>query len=325
MIKRLIALIASLLVFGALATPAEAGNRHRFVVGIETPVQLAGLIQQSLEKDKSGKSAVSAESCSKRACATPADYLAMFAESDPEAGLTSVNQLPEYVRALVIRKAPPGRYWMACKTGNGSAASKPMWNCLARAFHAGETAFVNPKTGRIVLARDCTNPVGKEDVPVRCVEKHVFLKEGDEFHSGWLGPDAFPQGNCIPAILKAGETEWSNTHLDECPRDQCDWSGPARDLGGVKVWSNPRISFVAERTGEYIIRLPVEVTKVSSVFVDCVVRPDGRQTLGNVIRPQSYGSQGKAYLTYKDQTFSRPPAEWHGTPHPWMFADGASD
>jgi hypothetical protein len=307
-------LLALALLFG-VATSAEASVGHRFVIGVNSPQQLAILVSESLARDASGNSVISEQSCKLRACGTPSDLLAMFQRSNPNITLHSVNQIPKYLNSLVIQKAPEGGWWMACKTGNGNAASATKWDCLSRKFHPGETVYVDPLTFKPVMARDCSNPVGEKDVPVKCVYLHAILKPGDEIHYGWLGTDAFPKGDCIPALLKAGESEeWSNTLLDECPRDKCDFSGPSRDLNGAKVWAAPRISFKAEIAGDYILRLPAGVTKSKSLFVLCVIHADGSQTRSNFMYAVTYW-HNNAYATYGTD----PIPGWDGgVSHPWM-------
>ncbi len=336
------------LLFGATAAEAQASERHRFVVGNTTPQELAAKVEASLARNPLGRGVIDQVSCSRdRGCATPEDYLVMFEKADPGAHLTDVHQLPAYFRSLVVRPAPSGVYWMACKTGAGGVGDAPKWDCMNRVFHhdKGETGFINPVTGALVLARDCSNPVGKEQHEEDCVELHVWMKPGDEVHIAWMGPDALPSGKCRLSVQKTGENERTNYEMDECPRDTCDFSGPSRDLQ-MQVWDKPRISWVARVEGDNIIRLPAEVTKLrtfpvhitqpaayngqkvtvtlSSGLELCLVRPlqGMRQTLGVFMSALTY-RYGKAFVTYEGR--SALPAGWDGTPHPWIFTDGRSN
>lgn len=307
-------------------TPAHASERHRFVVGNLTPQALADKVDASLARDPLGHSVIDPVSCSRnRACATPEDYIDMIAKSDPVANLTDVKELSGFLRKLKAVAAPStGQYWMACMKGKGDINDEPVWDCMTRSFHPGETVFIDPVTGAMVMARDCSNPVGKEQHEQDCIPINVALKEGDEVHIGWLGPDAFPEGRCKLSVQKTGEQERSGYVMDECPRDQCDFSGPSRDLGGLRVWAQPRISWRARVTGNNIIRVPREVLKARGVFVFCVIKPNGVQSRGKVIGSGTI-LKGSAYvddmtvITYQSM---RGQIAWRGTPYTWVFMDG---
>lgn len=307
------------------ATAAHASDRHRFLVGYTSPAQIADAIAAANKRDPTGRTVIDPISCSRyRACATAEDFLDMVDRSAPGAHLTEVSQLPDFFRRLVIAPAPAGQYWMACRTGAGGGDTA-VWNCMTRSFHTGETVYVDPVTGAMVLARDCSNPVGREQREAECIELHVALREGDELHVGWLSPDrsgAFPSGKCTLSVQKTGEQERSGYVMDECPRDQCDFSGPARDLH-MLVWDRPRISWRAYKEGDNVIRLPREVLESDGVLVLCVVRPDERmrQTLGVVVNRHSYRFD-RYYVTYDGlDTITN----WNGTPTPWRFTDGRNN
>lgn len=335
---RLLRILAAMLFLGAIlgiVSPAEAMARHRFlVVEGNSPTKLAELVAASLQKDSTGMHVLDETSCSKaHACGTPQDLVDMLRHSDNAAGAPlTVGQLAGYLRSLVQIAAPPGQYWMACKTGTGSADAAPKWDCMTRTFHAGETCFANPKTNRCVFARDCTNPVGREQHEPDCVELHVGLKPGDELHVGWLGSAPMPASTtCKLSVQKTGEQERTAYDMDECPRSTCDFTGPARDLGDVnrmppwKVWDQPRISWMAKVAGDNIIRVPREVLSSPSVFVLCVVRPATRlQSHGKVIGARAYVNN-KTYVLYPSmmRTAAKPTdATWSGKPYTWLFTDG---
>lgn len=334
---RLILMLAFFLGAFLGSADAHASERHRFLVlrdaagkeVIATPQKVAAEIQASLARDPSGRSVINEVSCSRyRACAKPEDYIPMIAKSDPTANINDVAQLPGYLRSLEARTAPStGQYWMACMKGDADRDDMPVWDCMTRSFHPGETVYVNPVTGRMVFARDCTNPVGKEQHEQDCVEINVALKQGDELHVGYLGPDAFPSGKCKLSVQKTGEKERSGYQMDECPRVTCDFSGPAADLGGLKVWDYPRISWQAARTGNNVIRVPRELLTVRGVLVLCVIKPDGRQSNGKVIGGGKL-LKGTAYIddksvvTYGSMVGSVP---WRGKPHTWIFTDGSTE
>lgn len=309
------------------ATQAHASTgRERFVApsapGSNLPSALAPKVVQSLFMDSTGNRPIDPTHCQVNAdgCATPNDLLIGYQQADPDYGLVSVNQLSDYMtKNLIVVKAPVGqKYWMACLKLTGKGTHKVVWNCLAREFHARESAIMSKKTGKIVQAYDCANPVGVPDVKKiveECDEIDFYMRPGEEVHIGWLGHDALPDDKCN-ALMKAGETEWSYLLSDECPRDRCDFSRPSQDLG-LPVQAKPRISFVAETAGWHKLRLTRRVEKLDSVFVFCLIWPGGYQSTGTVISKTAYATYGRAYIQYPTQG-EHAPADWHGLPHTWQ-------
>lgn len=305
------------------ATQAHASTgRERFVVGDNAPAVLAPKVEASLKIDPTGNRPVDPTHCQANAdsCATPNDFLPMYQKADPDSGLTSVSQLSGYMKSLVAKPAPMDgqKRWMACLKLTGKGTHKPVWNCLGREFHKGEFVYVNPKTGKIVQAGDCANPVGELDVKKivdECDEIDFYMRPGEEVHIGWLGHDALPDDKCN-ALMKAGETEWSYLLLDECPRDRCDFSRPSHDLG-LPVQAKPRISFIAHTAGWHKLRLTRKVEKLDSDFVFCLIWPGGYQSMGTVISKRAYSTYGRAYIQYPTQG-EHAPADWHGLPHTWQ-------
>jgi hypothetical protein len=306
-------LLTLALLFGAVgATSAHATVGEPFSVGNKSPQELAEKVRTSLTTDSKGNQPVD-EKCASNgyACATPGNYLQMFQRADPDAKLTQVSELPEYIEKLVQKDAPEGRYWMACLSKK--KGHYPIWNCLNRPFHKGEHVWVNPRTGKYVLAEDCTNPLDGQDAPdEQCVELHIGMKKGDISHIAWLGRNPFPQGKCKASIIKTGDDERGSPVMDECPETACDFSADSKALGGMKVWKENRISWKADRDGIFILRLPREVlAKASPVllensfFVICLKRDNGYQTNALGILPQIY-VEGRAYLGYAGTKFSAP-------------------
>jgi hypothetical protein len=323
--KRFIVLLMALpLLLGAVAD-AHASQRHeRFDTGNAKPLALEIKIEASLARDKVGNDKIDPIRCQPNgdSCATPRMYLEMFKRADPGAKLTSVSELPAFLKKLVITDAPKGHFWMACLVNKGGIVA--VWNCMSREFHLGEHAWMDPITGAIVLAEDCTNPVG-ERVPERdCDEIHFWLHQGDEVHIGLLGPDDMPDDVCRPALKKAGSDEWSLALLDTCVRMNCDFSRPAHDLGDIAVRATPRVSFQAERIGEYILRVPRFVEKSSDYFVFCVLWPNGSQSLGTAIGKTAYRGPGWAYIDYPGGDMSsnaRAKNGWVGLVHTWQSSE----
>ena len=299
-------------------------GRERFLVGKLDPKVMAPLVTASLKIDPAGNRPIDPAHCSPNGdgCATPNDFLAMYQKSDPDYGLAAVSQLADYMtNNLQAQAAPEGKtYWMACLVRTGNGTHKAVWNCLARKFHDGETVYVSKKTGRLVQARDCANPIGAEDVKevkLECNEIDHWMNPGEEVHIAWLSNEPLPDDKCN-ALMKAGEDEWSYMLLDECPRDRCDFSAPSKALG-LPVQRKPRISFKAKEAGWYKLRLTTQVGKMDGDFVFCLIWPDQYQSNGVVISKTAYGRMGQAYIIDPKNPVGRtPPPEWRGLPHDWV-------
>lgn len=304
-------------------------GRERVLVGNPTPAAVAAMITRSLQIDGKGNQPIDPAHCSlnQDGCGTPNDLLALFQKADPKYGLTSVQQLPEYVGQLDLTTLPERlqgvKVWMGCLKATGPGKHRAIWNCLSREFHKGEKVYMSRKTGVIVNPGDCWNGVGEPDVKevaLDCNEIVFWMNRGDEVHIGWLSTVALPDDKCN-ALMKAGEDEWSYLLLDECPRDRCDFSRPSRYLG-LPVQAKPRISFKAETSGWQRLRLTTQVGKLdNSAFVLCLIWPDGYQSLGKDIHRNAYGRTGRAYIAYpdgpkksRDQVI---PSGWQETVHMW--------
>lgn len=247
--KRLAAVFAVIILLAGAAEAASVGNP--FLKRVTMPSELASKIEGSLAKDQSGKSKIDPQRCNRDgSCATPENYLVMFQESDPDALLVGVGQLPGYLRALEVVPAPIGEYWLACLKPQGKGKYKPVLHCLSRRFKPGETAWVNAKTRKVILASDCTNPVEKE-VPRKCVEIHFFTKPGDTaVRFCLIGPNAVAD-DCI-GVKKAGAEEFQTWWTDECASADCNFSGASSVVGQPVQLAG---SYVPE-PGEHILRLP---------------------------------------------------------------------
>jgi len=297
---------------------AHAGVGQPFLPGgdkTNSPKELAEKIRDSLQIDPKGNRPVDRRcQTGGYGCATPSDYLDMLNKADPSSEIGGLEDLPNYLTTLVVVKPPSGYFWMACLSKKKGHA--PIWNCFSRKFKNGEKAWQNPHTGKVVIAADCGNPVDVPDVPDdKCLSLYVELKRGDEVHLGWLGNYPFPGGECKPSILKSGGAERGAPLLDECPREDCDFSGPSRDLGNAKVWEAPRISWTADRDGMNVIRLPKEVAVSKGLFALCVETRDGRKSMSTFVSA-GFWEAGKAFVVYEPSSL---PHTWKGVASPWRF------
>ena len=166
--RMLLAAIVLLLLAAVTAHAAPVGES--FLRDVGSPQELAKRIDDAVKKDSAGASLIDPKLCHKKhqkSCAKPRDYLEMFQQADPSANLTEVKQVSEYLRKLEIAPAPTGEYTISCLIPSGKKDMyKPKLACLHRYFKKGEKAWVDKKSGRVVLASDCTNPVEKPFVPV---------------------------------------------------------------------------------------------------------------------------------------------------------------
>lgn len=166
--KRFIILLVSLAMLAQTASMAYAAPvGNPFLRGMDNPTELANVVESGLRRDPSGTRQLDPAQCRRNgSCASANDYLhTLWAyNSGLRARVPNVAALSAYLRSLKERDAPAGRYWMAClKATRG--VYHPVTDCLVRSFHRGEKAWVDPVTGKVVFARDCTNLVGRPDAP----------------------------------------------------------------------------------------------------------------------------------------------------------------
>lgn len=164
--RKLIASLVALL-FGAalLATPADAGTLKGYYYNSHSLEEIASAVDSSLARDPSGNALIAPGKCRTDAsCATANAYRASFNAHDPDANLTSVNQVAGYLRSLIKDCTVTGQFEMDAIDMNGGPHARV--SGMHRALRAGECVYRNPKTGRIVLAEHCANPIGRQlDTP----------------------------------------------------------------------------------------------------------------------------------------------------------------
>lgn len=304
--------VAAVLFLTGAAQARPVGNP--FLRGVKSPAELASKVEASLAKDPSGRAIIDDERCLHGgSCASPDNYLQMFQESDPDAGLVEAAQLPAYLRTLRVVTAPVGEYWMACLKPTSNGTYTPVLHCVSRRFKFGEMAWIDSRTGRIVLASDCTNPVEKE-VPKKCVEVPFFTKIGDtEVRFALLGPSDIDD-DCI-AVKRAGATEFDVDWEDECVRrGDCSFSA-AEAITGQRT---RRVGSYVPEPGEHILRLPPEVAEKGSLYhtVLCLSRgdhhSDGVGAVWSDYRLQKWSNVLRATIWY-DQSLvppTAPPLYW---------------
>lgn len=313
-----------LLVFGWVAQAHAEPRGKAFFKGVENPQKLAVMVEQALIGDPTGKSMINTDACRKTAsCASPADYLKTLQKSDPDAHLSSLSDLPSYLRSLRMEEAPAGKYWMACLRHSRTSPTgyEPLLHCLARAFKPGEKVWINPQTKRIVLAADCTNPVEKPEVPVvknPCVYEPIYMKVGDSVRFKQYGPKNASSHECT-ALKRAGESDYESPFVERCPQDEhCDFSVPDADLGEVGFEQG---SFTATVSGYQVFRLPPEFAeeKEGYIMVFCLER-EGAHSCGMDVRWFDFvpDSGTKAATIYGDASQAGPAKDVRGRPT-WLW------
>jgi len=262
--------IAILLFLSGTAKAAPAGNP--FLRGVNSPAELASRVEASLALDPSGRAIIDDERCMNGgSCASPENFRQMFQEADPEAGLTSVSQVPAFLRSLTVVPAPTGEYWMACLKLSSKGTYEPVLHCLSRRFKPGEKAWIDSATRRIVLASDCTNPVERA-VEEECAYISFTTKNSDtSVRFTYTGPKAV-ESDCF-ALKRAGEDDFEPWWRDHCPIAGCDFSGFAAFVGQPS-WDVG--SFAVTRTGKNVLRVPAEFALPGSVYRTALCLDRGR-------------------------------------------------
>jgi hypothetical protein len=194
---------------------------------------------------------------------------------------------------------------------------------MSRPYDPDEKVYADPANMKPVVQTECVNFIG--DI----VEEHVCdyiyfgLHKSEEVGVGLAGHDALPEDVCRPALMKAGDTEWGTALLDECPRTNCSFEQPAADLK-LPLLDKPRISFRAQVTGMYVLRVPRMVETSDDVFMFCVRFKDGTQTNPKTIKKTAYGSLWRAYIDFSGNELSKESREkihWRGLVHVWEMSN----
>lgn len=189
--KKLALMLAT---FSTAFTPEMASALSRptvrytgYIYGVKTPADLADKVAANLTRDTTGRTLIDPEQCKRQkeaGCAAPINYLESFQKHDPQAGLTSVSQLPDYMRSLTLNCNMKGVYQMDRIIYAGSGVGKTDVSGMSRSFLSGECAWVNPETGRAALAQNCTNPVGQR-IDLVCVLYNFETRSSSEFAVIW--------------------------------------------------------------------------------------------------------------------------------------------
>lgn len=262
--SKIISMFVALILSAVMASTATAATWKPFFRGINSPAELADKVEASLTKNPKGTSMLDPERCKRDgSCATPLNYFEALKQVDPGAHLTSVTQVPGFLRTLQVIDAPAGEYWISCLRPSGRGTYRAVLHCLSRSFKPGEKAWIDPKTNKILFASDCTNPVEKP-VKDECVYiPFPTLPPNTVVRFAAVGPaDIRKDDDCL-AVKAAGDTEFERWWADKCASEYCDFSAPAAVVG-------QRILVIGSyepKPGEHILRLPKYFAEKGSLFV----------------------------------------------------------
>ncbi len=249
--KKLLATLA--LLFGVVfqASPATAGTLKGYYYNAANTEVIANAVEASVAKDATGNTLIAPDKCRRDgSCATAAAYLASIRAHDPEAGLTSVTQVAGYLRALVKDCTVTGQFEMdAIDMSSGHAQARV--SGMHRALRSGECVYRNPKTGRIVLAEHCANPIGRalgnpcvyvDFITGPEVAAHVAVVDATDKCLAWRNVDTFDK--------RDDGRGWVNLPAD-CGQMQCNFKDVARATGRTFG----RIGGIPLQAGKHQIRI----------------------------------------------------------------------
>lgn len=251
---RIFFLALALLIFG-WAAQAQASQFKGYYYGAKSPGEIAALVETSLAKDSTGMTLLSEDNCrTKGGCARPVDYMTSFAAHDPQGAPKSLAELPGYLRKLVIRHDFQGKYQMD-RIVYGRGVHRADVNGMSRTFLKGEAAWVNPETGRPVLAENCANPVGVR-IDLDCVYIDAEIRHPSEFSLVWARYEK-PDDKCfayrrVNRLFQADSptAQWLNPPRG-CIGRPCTLDAVNQVLGRRQVAQGQ----IPVRTGIYQIRL----------------------------------------------------------------------
>lgn len=232
------ALIALALLVLGWAASASATDYKGYYYGAKSPQEIAALVERSIQNDSTGRTMLDAAKCRKDgSCAAPINYLESFQAHDPLAKLTSVAQLPAYLRKLVIDCSVAGEFQMDRIIFRSGTLGKTDVNGMSRSFLKKECAWINPETRRPVLAENCANPVGQR-VNLECVYTNIQV---DAEHSVIWARYKRPDDPCFAyrRVSRTFERDsaralW-HTVPNGCVGHPCDFSQVNAALGARQV------------------------------------------------------------------------------------------
>lgn len=306
--KRIIIAFLALLAFGGWVGEAQAAEPtfvgpygERFCDSpIKDAADLETRFAKSLAADATGHRVMAG--CKAR----PVDFLVVFQQDDPTAGLTAVSDLVSYAHDMKATEAQKDyEYTSACLWSQSDGTLAVKLDCVTREVRKGEAIFAS-RTGKLVLMSSCANP-GVIPVPMivvnaDCVRVEFPSFKGRNIRVAYIGNAALP-GRCTKLEV-AGVDEPFVEMPQECPMS---YTKEIVDSLGHKRLMQVTCSWTAvEQRASELLGYSATVQNVSGSFVG---RKDGINVLylpkealnGEVVVCydddfQSYGVRRKDYL-----------------------------
>jgi len=251
----LIALAA--LLFGALMAPAaEARGQYQgYWYGAQTPQELAGHVEEALARDSTGRTMLDAAKCRRDgSCAAPVNYLESLQAHDPHGGWTLENMASK-MRSLRLDCDVDGVFQMDRIIWTSGSLGRTDVGGMSRAFLEGECAWVNPETGRPVLAEDCANPVGQR-IDLNCVYVNFEVRNPEEYSVIWARYNR-PDDQCFMYRRTNAlfERDTPQTVWHQVPHGCIGYPCDLSQVNGVLGRQNVAQGQIPLRPGTYQIRL----------------------------------------------------------------------
>lgn len=268
-----------------------------FLRGIRDNHDLAARIRANLKAHPDGTAKLDPARCKRdSSCATPTSFLQSAKNDRPDITLATLADYIDSLQAHVLTAEEARQQWdMDCLDRDHDY--QVVIGCGNRKFHAGEVAYVDPKTHKFELAKDCANwvrGIHHEPAPVivqpHCAEIDYETREGDsDVRIFVMGPPVTDR-TCQPAIRPAGEDDYLPGWFDECANLWCDGTAIMMATG---MPIERRASYWTTTPGIHRIRVPLSFTRPDSPnrVVLCLDR-DGAHSDGMLILPTSFRKVG---------------------------------
>jgi hypothetical protein len=264
-----------LLVSAALAIPVAMPTQafavepagHKFCEnGVGNPEQLAHKIDVSLTADPTGHRAL--EGCR----ANPLHFLYAFQQTKSGKSLTSVKDLPAFVRRLVPIKVNEASTWVVSCLWDTTRGFGVKTDCEERGLAPGEIVYGDPVTKELLILGSCANPGLKEPPPIvvaaACREVDFPpMAKGVAIRFAYIGSRPL-SGRCHKYLL-AGESQPRTSTPEECP-DTYETIRNGRKIKVVCSWADDEVAVsqklgtsakVQNVSGSFYARVPEGVNK----------------------------------------------------------------
>lgn len=240
-----------------------------FLRGLKDNHELAQKIRDNLAAHPDGNSPLDPAQCrANGSCAAPNWWLISYQYTKKDLTLAGLADFVDSFKPHVLTAEEAVQQWdMDCGQRLSDGSYKVVINCGNRQFHKGEIAYVDPASGRFLMANDCANPVrGIHHEPAavivqsNCAEIDFETRPGDTAVRIFiLGPPV--KDACEPAIQPAGEDDYLPGWFDQCASVLC--NGRAIEAATGQTIER-RASYYTTTAGHHRIRVPLSFTQPGS-------------------------------------------------------------